>query len=200
MSTFLDYNRTIVGYHGTSAAKAELIVRTQTFRPSLNQADWLGHGVYFWEHAPKQALAWAERRYPGQGAVVASMIRLGNCLDLLDPDNAMLLRSFHDRLSQTLAERGESLPQNQNANKYRDAAVFQSYYAHVAEQGTPLDSARAVYVPTPGTSGLDGGGTRLWTRSWLTLDAHIQIVIRPEATNRCILGTWPVIGLGRERR
>lgn len=45
MAGFLDYNRTIIGYHGTSKAKAEQIIRTQRPTPSRNKHDWLGHGV-----------------------------------------------------------------------------------------------------------------------------------------------------------
>ena len=83
-----DYNRTIVGFHGTSRAKSLLLVqRKADFEASHNRDDWLGHGIYFWEHAPRQAYAWAQQRWGDDAAVVASMIRLGNCFDLLDPPN-----------------------------------------------------------------------------------------------------------------
>jgi hypothetical protein len=187
MPEFLDYNRTIVGYHGTSRARAEQIVRNQSFNSSRNNHDWLGHGMYFWEHAPKQAKWWAERRFKGDAAVVASMIRLGNCLDMLDPDNCRLLSDFHD----VLVRDGVALPENHNTRKYRDCAVFESYYAAVQSRSEPsIDSARGVYVPTPGASGAEDSGYRLWKRSWLTFDAHIQICVR---NPKCILGTWPVV-------
>lgn len=195
MPAYSDYNRTIVGFHGTSKTRAEEIVRLQRFRPSKNNHDWLGHGVYFWEHAPKQALWWAQLRYGKENAaVVGSMIRLGNCLDLLDPDNAKQLRVFHDELETAAHQAGRELPRNQNAKKYRDCAVLQAYYDEVAAQGEPpIQSARGVYVPTPGSSKEEGGGTRLWERSWLTLEAHIQVCVRPEAAKECILGTWPLV-------
>ncbi len=178
-----------MGYHGTSRAKAEAIVRTQAFSPSRNRFDWLGHGVYFWEYAPKQALWWAQQRYKDDAAVVASMIRLGNCLDLLDPDNAKSLLRFHDDLESTAANEGRALPRNSNVRKYRDCYVLEAFYA----EATPsLDCSRGVYVPTPGAAGESGGGYRLWERSWLTLDSHIQICVRPESVASCILGTWPV--------
>lgn len=124
--------------------------------------------------------------------MVASMIRLGNCLDLLDPENARALRDFHDELDRTVTAVGGQLPKNHNTRKYRDCYVLEAYYAHCAERGQPMDSARGVYVPTPGAAGEAGGGYRLWERSWLTLDAHLQICIRPESASSCILGTWPV--------
>ena len=122
------------------------------------------------------------------------MIRLGNCLDLLDPENARALQCFHDGLVTTLAGLGKELPRNHNTKKYRDCAVLESYYQHVAARGEPpIESARGVYVPTPGAAASAGSGYRLWERSWLTLDAHIQICIRPEAVGSVVLGTWPMV-------
>ena len=100
MPRFADYHRTIVGYHGSRRSTALRIVQgLEGYRRSENADDWLGHGVYFWEYTPKQAWSWAERRRELQGwgeevAVLASMIRLGNCFDLLDPDNLGVLSGF----------------------------------------------------------------------------------------------------------
>jgi len=59
--------------------------------------DWLGAGIYFWEQAPGRAWQWARERYRADGAVVATEIRLGKCLDLGDTVFAGLLRqSFAD--------------------------------------------------------------------------------------------------------
>lgn len=185
---FVDYHRTIVGYHGTSRKKAEAIIRNQSYQPSKNNHDWLGHGVYFWEYAPKQALWWAKKRYGADAAVVASMIRLGNCLDLLDPENAKALRKFHDDLESTLAREGNPMPENHNSRKYRDCFVLEAYYAEQAE----VDTARGVYVPTSKSASESRGGLRLWPKSWLTLDSHIQICVRPGFATSGILGTWPV--------
>ena len=185
MPEFLDYNRTIVGYHGTSKTRAEQIVRNQSFNASRNKHDWLGHGMYFWEHAPKQAWWWATRKFGTDAAVVASMIRLGNCLDMLDPDNARLLKQFHDLMEVPLR-----LSANWNTKKYRDCAVFEAYFTAIEDRSEPrIDTSRGVYVPTPGGSGVEGGGYRLWKGSWLTFDAHIQVSVRSPS---CILGTWPV--------
>jgi hypothetical protein len=193
LASFLDYHRIIVGYHGTSSAVADRIVRTQLFTPSRNRHDWLGHGVYFWEHAPKQALWWARRRYKDDAAVVASMLRLGNCLDLLDPENARQLQKFHNQLQTAMESQGLALPNNANTKKYRDCAVLEAYYKTAHElNNEAIDSARGVYVPTPGSAGLTGGGVRLWDRSWLTLDAHVQVCVREHAMKSCIVGTWPV--------
>src|SRR5262249_2886859 len=55
------------------------------WRPSINDWDGLGHGIYFWEHAPERALRWARERYRGRRqrpAVVGAHLQLGRCFDL----------------------------------------------------------------------------------------------------------------------
>jgi len=178
-----DYHRTVVGYHGTTLATAKRIVaRDTTFTPSQNTYDWLGHGIYFWEYGPQQAYNWARHQYSANTrvAVVASMIRLGNCFDLLDPTNADTLVRTKRLLERTLTESGETLPRNYNVRKHLDCAVFELFYEMQNEAGEPIDTARAVYVPTSTRK-------RLWSKSWLYRETHIQLCVRDP---RCILGTW----------
>jgi hypothetical protein len=184
---FDDYHRTIIGYHGTRLSVAlDIVSRRRGFKYSSNRDDWLGHGVYFWEYAPKQALWWAERRHKRQGwnepiAIVASMVRLGFCFDLLDPDNARHLARLHDDFILAQNDAGLKVPRNYNKYKALDCAVLQYAYAAIEEtESVRVDSARAVYVPT-------GTGKRLWKRSWLSRDSHIQVCVR---NPQCILGTW----------
>lgn len=188
MPRFEDYNRTIVGYHGTRASVAEaLVLGRREFDFSRNDHDWLGHGIYFWEHAPQQAWWWAKRRKKKQNwdeepAVVASMIRLGNCFDLLDPYNLRYLESMHEQFRGVMDDAGQAVPRNYNHRKFLDCAVFQYAYLAVEADGSPVDTARAVYVPT-------GKDRRVWARSWICRSAHIQVCVR---NPKCILGTWLV--------
>lgn len=181
MVQFMDYHRTVVGFHGTTKATADRIVNGGEFRPSQNDYDWLGHGIYFWEYAPRQAWQWAKQRYSArtQVAVLGSMIRLGNCFDLLDPGNADALLEARRYLEKTL----DRLPRNHNARKYLDCAVFEAFYEiqEVHEQEV-IDSSRAVYVPTDHRK-------RLWESSWLYRETHVQLCIR---NPKCVLGTWLV--------
>ncbi|HZU36517.1 MAG TPA: hypothetical protein VFA18_11440 [Gemmataceae bacterium] len=61
------FARIVVGYHGGNEAFArELLLGhkgVNKWLPSANDWDWLGHGIYFWEHAPERALRWARERY-----------------------------------------------------------------------------------------------------------------------------------------
>ncbi len=178
-----DYHRTIVAFHGTRAEIAGDLVDGQPFRVSSNTDDWLGSGTYFWEYAPKQAWWWARefKRYP-RPAVVGAMIRLGNCFDLLDPANVRLLKNMHDVMLEKWAASGSKIPRNGNQHKNRDCAVFNEVYLRAEARLKPIDSARAVYVPTESAK-------RVWERSWIYEEAHIQINVRNQKN---ILAVWHI--------
>src|SRR5205823_246968 len=71
-------------------------VGAEEWKMSQNDYDWLGEGIYFWEHAPGRAWQWARERYGGDGAVVATEVRLGRCLDLADTEFTGLLREAYE--------------------------------------------------------------------------------------------------------
>jgi hypothetical protein len=51
----------VLGYHGCDRDIAEEVLSGKfALAPSKNEYDWLGHGVYFWEHNPRRALEWAK--------------------------------------------------------------------------------------------------------------------------------------------
>ena len=52
----------LVAYHGCDAEVAELILRGARFRPSQNDYDCLGEGVYFWEYGADRALQFARKQ------------------------------------------------------------------------------------------------------------------------------------------
>jgi hypothetical protein len=64
------FARIVVGYHGCTEAFAKGLLLGKKpisdWRPSQNEWDWLGHGIYFWEHAPARALRWAREKYRGR--------------------------------------------------------------------------------------------------------------------------------------
>lgn len=147
----------------------------------------MGHGIYFWEYAPQQAWWWAERRHGKEGAVVCALVRLGRCIDLLDPSNVALLEAAHRELALQLAS---ALPKNANTHKFLDCMVFNYLFAKLGMQKFKVESTRAVFVPLMPT----GAMPRLWTRSGVFRGAHIQLSVR-EPNN--ILAVWPVRKDGR---
>ena len=96
--------RTIIGYHGCRADFAHDVllgnVSIDAWKPSANEWDWLGHGIYFWEHSPQRALRWAQEKYE-QPAVLGAVVQLGKCFDLLDESVTAALFVGHQRKSGT---------------------------------------------------------------------------------------------------
>jgi hypothetical protein len=182
MPRFADYHRTVIAYHGTRRSTALRVVQgLEGYIWSTNADDWLGHGIYFWEYAPKQAWAWADQRrktwkHGDETAVLASMIRLGNCFDLLDPDHLELLAGYRREYKRRERAVGRVPRENFNRSKYLDCSVFECAYAILETQWDSVDTCRAVFVPSD---------ERLWTRSGLHRHAHIQLCVRNPA---CILG------------
>jgi hypothetical protein len=50
---FLDYHRTIIGFHGTTLDTATRLVNGEPFQESNQDDEWFGIGIYFWEYGPK---------------------------------------------------------------------------------------------------------------------------------------------------
>ena len=183
--SFHDYNRTVIGYHGTTVEIAERLVDGESFAASDNDDDWFGKGVYFWEYAPKQAWWWATTfKKKESPAVVGAIIRLGHCLDLLDPANVATLKQFHDRTLKSWRAANVKIPNNGNQHKKLDFALFNLFYS---QSERPIETSRAVYVPTHSAN-------RAWKRSWIYEEAHIQICVRKPEN---ILAVWRVRKDGR---
>lgn len=185
---FSAYDRIVIGYHGTDEASAERLVHGEEFAASDRDNEWFGRGVYFWEHAPKQAWWWSKSvRKAKKPAVVGALIRLGNCLDLLDSENVTILKAFKNSLELSLAEESIALPQNNRKDMRLDCTVFNAFYAASDVAERPIDTARAVYVPT-------GTKKRIWEKSWINEQSHLQLCVR---NPRSILAVWHVRPDGR---
>jgi len=92
------FARIIVGYHGYSDVFArKLLLGKQPiadWKASENKWDWLGSGIYFWEHSPERALRWAREMLRGhrtRPAVIGAVIQLGQCFDLMNEGLAAIL-------------------------------------------------------------------------------------------------------------
>jgi hypothetical protein len=185
---FRDYHRTVVAFHGTTVSEAERLVDGQSFRPSSKSYEWLGTGVYFWEYASKQAWWWAKevKKYK-EPAVVGAMIRLGNCLDLLDPENVRSLRRTYDAILPTWRAQNATIPRNVLAKKGMDCAIVNYVYADSDTTATKIETSRGVFVPTKSAK-------RVWPGSWIYDEAHIQVCVREQSN---ILAVWHVRPDGR---
>ena len=61
MNQAFQYQRLVLGYHGCDKSVADRVLAgNETLRKSEKPYNWLGHGIYFWEHGPERAFEWAE--------------------------------------------------------------------------------------------------------------------------------------------
>ena len=118
----LSYQRTVFGFHGCDSRVASGVLAGKSrLLASANTYDWLGHGIYFWEHGPSRAFEWAAQQARRKGsnikrpAVIGAVIQLGNCFDLLDVRFTKELSRHAAGLEQALEVQGRSLPHNETA-------------------------------------------------------------------------------------
>jgi hypothetical protein len=181
------YARIVVGYHGCTQAFARgLLLGKQPigeWAPSTNDWDWLGHGIYFWEHAPQRAFRWARGRYRTRRqrpAVLGAYIQLGRCFDLLDESITALLADSYGRLARAAAAQGDSLPQNRGREgKLRelDCMVINTCIAQLRLSGEQYDTVRGAFLE----------GSPVYPGAGFARESHIQIAVRNPS---CILGVF----------
>ncbi len=72
----------VVGFHACDAAVYESVINNrECLQPSVNDYDWLGHGIYFWENSLTRARSYGEeikrRGRIGSVAIIGAVIDLG---------------------------------------------------------------------------------------------------------------------------
>lgn len=180
------YARTIIGYHGCDAAVAKrLLSHRDTLQPSMNRWDWLGKGIYFWEHGPDRALRFA-RDQQARGkvktpVVIGAVLQLGRCLDLLDTRNTEELERFYPVWEADMEASGHKIPSNHYGPdrllRELDNAVINAYVYDARRLGLEFDSVRGAFW--------EGG--EAFPGSGIQKESHIQIAIRNPA---CIIGLF----------
>ncbi len=152
-------------------------------KPSDNRFDWLGGGIYFWEHGPQRAYEWAVDQSKRIGSkitkptVLGAQLDLGICLDLLDTANTRLLQKRFVNFRRFLRENKLPMPQNRNpqgegwrdkALRFRDCAVIDFTLSRLFQnEGIKCQTVRGVF--------LEGGPA--FPGSKIMLKSHIQIAV-----------------------
>ena len=186
------YKRIVIGYHGCDAVVVKRVLAGKLrLTLSANAYDWLGEGIYFWEHGPQRAYEWAIEQARlraasmGNPSVLAARIDLGVCLDLLDTANTRLLGQWFVNFRRFVRQNGIQLPQNRDAAgsrrgdkvlRYRDCAVI-DYTLHSLAQaeGIKYQTVRGVFLE----------GKPAFPGSKIALKSHIQVAVKDPA---CIVG------------
>jgi hypothetical protein len=180
----LSYQRTIFGYHGCDRRVADAVLTGKTkLSASENAYDWLGHGIYFWEHGPMRALEWAAQQAKRKGshikkpAVIGAVIQLGTCFDLLDIKHTRELRLAAEAFIAGIESVGGSLPNNQPATagdfdwlkRHRDCLVLNTAISTIESSlGSHFDTVRGVFQE----------GEPIFKGAGLKMKSHIQIAVR----------------------
>ena len=178
-----------IGFHGCDKSVAEMILHGGNLKPSKNDYDWLGHGVYFWENNEQRALQFAREASKRKSSsikepfVIGAVIDLGYCLDLTDMGCLAEIRQSYEALRDAFVKAGKDLPINKSIDpngdlllRQLDCAVIE--YEHTINEMAKVksfDSVRGVFVE--GNDLYPGGGIKEKN--------HIQICVR---NPNCIKG------------
>lgn len=191
MNHSFQYHRLVLGYHGCDQSVADRVLAGETqLQKSEKPHDWLGHGIYFWEHGPQRALEWAQQQKAKnknirKPAVLGAVIHLGNCLDLLDTHCTQILSEVYPRFKAEYERQGKMVPKNRSTVqgekdqllRYLDCAVIDwltSQFEITSGVGA-YDSVRGMFQEHD----------PVYEGSSVHMKSHIQIAIRNPA---CILG------------
>jgi len=182
----------VLGFHGCDESVALKVLTGEEFlKRSVNNYDWLGHGVYFWENSPSRAMEFAVhlQKFPVRSkgkiempAVIGAVIDLGFCLDLLDFDNLQLLQTtYYDALLS--ASNFVDFPENKSIGgmgdlllRELDCAVIETLHTLREDSHLqPFDSIRGIFSE----------GEELYPNAGFRKKDHIQLCVR---NPNCIKG------------
>ena len=173
----------VLGYHGCDLSLARKIFAGKASpAASENDYDWLGHGVYFWEHNVQRAYEFArevrDRPHHGrqkikQPAVVGAIIDLAFCLNLLDSRYIELVRRAYEDLIVLHQGAEEPLPSNSGGTdrllRRLDCAVIETLHATREDRGEPpFDTVRAAFIE----------GNLIYNGAGFHTKNHIQLCVR----------------------
>lgn len=181
------FARVVIGYHGCTEVFARKLllgeISIDGWKPSGNEWDWLGHGIYFWEHSPSRALRWAREKYglrKGRASVIGAVVQLGRCFDLLDESVTSILADNYQELARIFADEGRKLPANRGREgklRHLDCLVINECLNRLKTQAIEYHTVRGAFVE--GEAAYDGAG--------FGRETHIQVAVRNPA---CILGVF----------
>jgi hypothetical protein len=190
--------RIVVGYHACAASTArKVILEGEELLPSRNDYDWLGKGIYFWEHSESRAWDFATEkalrrqaagRKVARPAVLGAYIDLGRCFDLTDIEHAAALGRYFDAYVEDLQRHGRKLPANQGTStsgadlllRFLDCAVLNFALRLVDDLADSASQPRYQTV-----RGVFVEGDAVFPGSSIRRKSHVQIAVRDPD---CILG------------
>ncbi len=179
----------MLGYHGCDAAVADKLLAGAPFKPSDNDYDWLGPGIYFWEANPRRGLQFAQEladltRGPKitSPTVIGAVIDLGLCLDLTTAAGVGQVQEVYQGFKDIAEKDGRPLPKNSQDKLRRplDCAVIRTLHDIRKQVGfKAIDSVRGLFIE----------GEPIYEGSGIYSKTHSQICVRNAF---CIKGVFRV--------
>jgi len=158
---------TVIGYHGTSMSAASTIAH-HGFKASMNDYDWLGDGVYFFQDAPQRAWEWARKIHGRNAAVIGATIEMRDWMDLLDIKWARFLAAAYDGFLSKMKEAGLPLPRQTAGGHRLDREVINYAVVILGENAQVVRAVRAAFSE----------GVPVFPNSALFDRSHVQIAVR----------------------
>jgi hypothetical protein len=178
----------VLAYHGCERQVGERILKAEAFKPSNNDYDWLGPGIYFWESNPRRGLDYAQevlsraRALSKTPFVIGAVVSLGRCLDLTTYDGIEFVRAAYKSLLDATKAAGLPLPTNSEdgLRRHLDCAVIRRVHTILAAAGSePVDTVKGIFIE----------GKPIYAGSGFYEKTHVQIAVcNPE----CIKGVFRV--------
>lgn len=182
----------VLGFHGCDRSIANIVINNGTpMKPSQNDYDWLGHGIYFWENNFERAFEWAveQSQRPNSKiktpAVIGAVLDLGYCFDLLDSHYLEELKRAYETLKDISLQTETELPQNKSGRSSKDlllrkldcSVILTAQELNKKANGKAYDSVRGAFWE----------GTELYPNAGFAEKNHIQICV---CNPNCIKGLF----------
>lgn len=176
----------VIGFHSCDREVGlRMVSGKDHLKPSDNNWDWLGPGIYFWEDNPFRSLSYAidcaekKQKFSGQiktPFVIGAIIELGNCLNLIEPNSIGIIKNAYANLKRSIELTGGRMPTNKESNRSLDCAVIRFLHESNKKDGiSPYDTIRSPFHE----------GEAIYDQANFTAGLHIEIcVINPQ----CIKG------------
>jgi hypothetical protein len=154
---------------------------TGGFDASANRFDWLGHGIYFYEAAPRHALNYASKHAPGDGVpcVLEASIDLTGCLDFHDLPAQEEYERECARYAATMRPSAGILASLQTDLLHPfDCRILNYMYANLEQRGITVPSVRSSF---PGSRPAWQDPDDEDARSRITVGTRVEILVRDPA-------------------
>lgn len=183
----------VIGFHGCDRSTFNKVVCSgEELDPSINDYDWLGNGIYFWEQNYERAYDWAldlaRRGKIEEPAVIGAVIDLGYCLNLTDSHYTGLLQNEYELMLHEFELLSLEMPKNAGRTNDKllrrlDCAVIEHLHARMSARKLSGDSEGV--EPFDSARGLFSEGKEIYPLAGVKEKTHVQICVR---NPNCIKG------------